>query len=202
VTFTDPYQYRVLATGFGTTRVEAADGTELSTNVTTEATGGAISVTFPKSAVGGTLAGAEVAILLLGQDGFNTGSVRPVTASAGGFTFGGGRDDNQDPNVIDMIAPDDQTQSEALSFTADEQATVGYRTVVPPVAPGAGQPGDLDGDGAFEDVDGDGSKTYNDVVALFENGDSPAVEASGAFDFNANGRFDFNDIVRLFEELS
>jgi hypothetical protein len=118
----------------------------------------------------------------------------------------GRRDDDQDPNVTDVIAPDEQAQSETLSFTADRQAqsetlsftadrqaAVGDRTVVPPVASGAL---------AVEDVDDDGSKTDDDVVALFEISDPPAVEASGAFEFDAIDRFEFNDVVRLFEELS
>jgi hypothetical protein len=105
----------------------------------------------------------------------------------------GRRDDDQDPNVTDVIAPDEQAQSETLSFTADRQAAVGNRTVVPPVASGAV---------AVEDVDDDGSKTDDDVVTLFEISDPPAVEASGAFEFDAIDRFEFNDVVRLFEEFS
>jgi hypothetical protein len=204
VSFAEPYQYRVVATGFGTTSVEAADGSEVSSAVQTGVSGEAISITFPKAAVGGSLEGTEVAMLLLGQDGSGgggPGNVRLVTETAGGFTFGGGTDGSDDPNVIDLIGAADQPQTEALSYT-DGEPTIEYTQVIGPVSNRAAPPEDLDGDGAFEDVDGDGSKTYNDVVALFENSDSPAVEASGAFDFNANGRFDFNDIVRLFEELS
>lgn len=63
-------------------------------------------------------------------------------------------------------------------------------------------PTDPDDDGLYEDIDGDGSETYDDVVDLFENYDDPAVQNNPeAYDFNENGHLDFDDIVELFKEM-
>jgi plastocyanin len=81
--------------------------------------------------------------------------------------------------------------------------SVAGRLVVGPPAPNGGSPpSDPDGDGQFEDLNGNGQLDYDDVVVLFESGDSPVIgNNADLFDFNDNGRFDFNDIVRLFEEV-
>jgi putative alpha-1,2-mannosidase len=64
-------------------------------------------------------------------------------------------------------------------------------------------PGDLDQDGRLEDVDGDGSSTYDDVVTFFEEfGEDGVRSRPSGFDFNANGRLDFDDIVELFRSTS
>ncbi|MFC4451499.1 glucodextranase DOMON-like domain-containing protein [Halorussus aquaticus] len=39
---------------------------------------------------------------------------------------GGGRDDDANPNVVDLVTPDGVSQSEALSYPATEQATIPY----------------------------------------------------------------------------
>jgi hypothetical protein len=158
-------------------------------------------VACPESALGAGLAGVEVAIRSLGRDGVDPGSVRSVNASPGGFSFGG-RDDDQKSDVLDMLAPDERTQSERLSFTADEQATGGYSTVVSPVAPDTGRPTAVDGDDVLEDVDRTARRRTTTSSRCSRDSDSRAVEANGAFDFNANGRFDFDDLVDSFENLS
>jgi hypothetical protein len=72
----------------------------------------------------------------------------------------------------------------------------------PPLTANGSAPLDGDGDGRYEDVDGDGNVGFDDVVVLFEQFDSDAVQSSGsAFDFNANGRVDFDDLVRLFTSI-
>ena len=81
------------------------------------------------------------------------------------------------------------------------RSTEGDGGDLPPVV-GDQPPTDPDGDGRYEDVNGDGEVTYADVVDLFENFDSAAVEDNPeAFDFNGNGRLDFDDIIALFNSL-
>ncbi|WP_216635665.1 5'-nucleotidase C-terminal domain-containing protein [Haloferax sp. Q22] len=58
---------------------------------------------------------------------------------------------------------------------------------------------DHDGDGAFEDVNGDGSVDVVDAQALFAHRDADAVQSSTpAFDLNDDGRVDVGDVQRLF----
>lgn len=74
-----------------------------------------------------------------------------------------------------------------------EQTTVAEHRCTPPT--------DLDGDGTYEDINGNGRLDFDDVVTLFENVDSDAVQRNaGTFDFNGNGRIDFGDVVTLFRE--
>ena len=72
----------------------------------------------------------------------------------------------------------------------------------PPPVVGDRRPTDPDGDGRYEDVNGDGEVNYADVVDLFENFESAAVQDNPeAFDFNGNGGVDFADVVALFDSL-
>ncbi|WP_440951430.1 6-bladed beta-propeller [Methanosphaerula subterraneus] len=64
------------------------------------------------------------------------------------------------------------------------------------------QPGDVDHDGLYEDLDGNGVFEFEDVVKFFNQIDwisdnEPIV----AFDFNENERIDFGDVVTLFNSL-
>lgn len=49
-----------------------------------------------------------------------------MNAENGGYVFGGGRDDDMDPNVIDLLTPDGISQADALSYSADESAVIPY----------------------------------------------------------------------------
>lgn len=48
--------------------------------------------------------------------GIDYGNARVVNAHASAWNFGGGRDDNSDPNIIDLIVPPGTTQEEILNF--------------------------------------------------------------------------------------
>lgn len=64
-------------------------------------------------------------------------------------------------------------------------------------------PQDLDGDGRYEDVNGNGTLDFDDVVTLFEQFQTDAVQNHpAAFDFNRNGRVDLDDVVTLFSMTS
>lgn len=123
-----PYQYRVFVEGFIEPVVEASDGSVVSRDVSVTAYRAVdtVKIEVPKDAIGGSLTGKQFVPLLLGQDGFNPGRIRPVKASAGNNVFGGGRDDTMDPNVIDLVTPDGISQSEALAYSATEQAVIPY----------------------------------------------------------------------------
>ena len=127
VTFEEPYHYRIVAAG-GLQTIEDANGDTIPSSISTTvlSAADAIQVTFPKSAVGGSLDGTELAILLFGADSFQPGRTRRVNTTNSQYFFGGGRDDEMDPKVIDMITPDDITQSEALAYDANQRANVPY----------------------------------------------------------------------------
>ncbi|WP_330631179.1 glycoside hydrolase family 97 catalytic domain-containing protein [Halocatena halophila] len=127
VTFERPYHYRVIAAG-GLQTVENAAGDTITEDVHTRVHSSidAIEVTFPKQSVGGALEEAELAVLLFGADGYQSGHVRPVQASNATYLFGGGRDDNMNPNVIDMLTPEDTTQTAVLDYSDTENAIIPF----------------------------------------------------------------------------
>ena len=64
-------------------------------------------------------------------------------------------------------------------------------------------PTDPDGDGRYEDVNGNGQVDYDDVVVLFTEKETGAVQNHpDAYDFNDNSGVDFDDIVDLAGEVS
>lgn len=126
-TFEAPYQRRVVAEGFVPPVVEAADGTTVSSDVSI--TGyqalDAVLVEVPKSALGGSLEGTQIAPLLCAQNGYAPGRIRQVTTSNGPYSIGGAANPNA-PNVMDLVTPDGVTNADALGYTATEKATIPY----------------------------------------------------------------------------
>ena len=102
--------------------------------------------------------------------------------------------------VVDVAAMDDD-DGEAIEV----QGRTGVLVTGPPSlggGSGGAAPTDPDGDGKYEDVNGNGRMDYDDVVLLFEELESDAVQLNvDAFDFNDNGRIDYDDAVDLYEEL-
>jgi carbohydrate-binding DOMON domain-containing protein len=129
--FEAPYHRRVFVEGFVQPRVEAADGATVTEDVAVTGfqTIDAILVEVPRSALG-DLSGAQFVPLVLGQDGFSYGSVRPVAATATDGVFGGGAGsgtrDSTNPNVIDLITPEGVTQAQALAYDASSNAEIPY----------------------------------------------------------------------------
>jgi glycosidase/carbohydrate-binding DOMON domain-containing protein len=129
VTFEAPYHYQVTVDGFREARaVEFADGSLLTRDVVADVDqeDGTIVFGVPKGALGGDLASAELSVLAFGLDGFSAGRIRPVNASAGEYTFGGGRDDDVNPNVVDVVLPDGVDQSDALDYAEGSPAELPY----------------------------------------------------------------------------
>ncbi|WP_436924818.1 glucodextranase DOMON-like domain-containing protein [Halosimplex amylolyticum] len=129
-TFEAPYQYRVVAEPFQSPRIEDATGGTVSDDVgiSVHSPSRTIAVEVPKDAVG-DVSTLEAAPLLFGFDGYGPGRIRPVTDEGGKWQFGGGRDDDQNPNVVDMVTPVDVTQSDALDYSADRQAEIPFASL-------------------------------------------------------------------------
>jgi hypothetical protein len=88
-------------------------------------------------------------------------------------------------------------------FTAAAFEVDGFgsgRTPDPPDGNGATDPDD---DGAYEDVNGDGTASVSDVQALFANLASEQVQSSPErYDFNGDGAATVSDVQALFAELT
>jgi len=126
-TFEAPHQYRVVAEPYQSPRLENADGEAVTEDVgiSVHSASRTIAVEVPKDAVG-DVSTFEAAPLLFGFDGYGPGRIRPVTSEGGKWQFGGGRDDDRNPNVVDMVTPVDVDQSDALDYSADRQAAIPY----------------------------------------------------------------------------
>ena len=81
-----------------------ADGTYVTggVSVSVNASTRTIALTAPKSIFPGISASTRYLALMLGQDGYSSGRVRPVEAAQGEWTFGGGASGTSDSNVIDL----------------------------------------------------------------------------------------------------
>jgi hypothetical protein len=125
--FAEPWQYRVSADGFGSGTVVDAEGNSLGTPETFvdfEANTAVLSI--PKSAVGSSdIADWEV-LPVVGSADF--GAFRSVEVEVGSFVFGGAREDAVEnaPHVIDLMTPEETSQSEALSYGPDSLATLPF----------------------------------------------------------------------------
>ena len=64
-----------------------------------------IHLAVPKRALGEPNRRWRYYVLVGGYDAFGPDEYRPVTAAGGRWVFGGGEDGNQDPNVVDLLAP-------------------------------------------------------------------------------------------------
>ena len=124
--FDDPWQYRVSASGFGGSVVDA-DGNGLgSPNVFASFESNVAIVSIPKTAVSGAdIADWEVCPVV-GSENF--GAFRDVQVNAGGFVFGGAEEGaaGNAPRVIDMITPEGVSQADALAYDADTLASLPF----------------------------------------------------------------------------
>jgi len=121
-----------------------------------------------------------------GTDGVTLASITLEGVSAGTADVG-----------VEVEALDDDAGNRI-----DPAVDQGLVVTGPPVVTGTEPPADIDGDGAYEDVNGNGRLDYDDVVALFRNIESDAVQLNkAAYDFNENGRLDYADIVSLYDEV-
>jgi hypothetical protein len=89
------------------------------------------------------------------------------------------------------------------SSNAGSDSAVISLDVAPPPLVGGRRPKSLGNDGLYDDVRGDGELDINDVQALFNNLDNPALQRNArAFDFSGQGgAVDILDVQALFERL-
>ncbi|WP_317175990.1 glycoside hydrolase family 97 catalytic domain-containing protein [Halomontanus rarus] len=138
-TFEQPYHYRFVniegsvdeleANGIPP-RLESGDGTTITDDVTLHASSILDGIMFdvPKDAIG-DVSNMEVTPLMLSQDDSVETRIREVVSTETwesgwqhDWRFGGGRNDNMNPNVIDMVTPEGVSQEDALSYSDTEQA--------------------------------------------------------------------------------
>jgi flagellar hook assembly protein FlgD len=75
----------------------------------------AITVIVPRSILGAPDYGWRYLVLMLGQNGYEEGRVRPVKQYADQWALGGGHDGQADANVIDIVAESGVNQEALLS---------------------------------------------------------------------------------------
>jgi glycosidase len=135
------YHRRVLARPFGDVTVENAYGSELST-------GGAevlddhdaVLVWVGKDDLP-DVERCELAALVTGYDGTRPDETRQVEAESGRWTFGGAREDELAPTVLDLMTPEGVDRERALAYSEEELATLPFLRVSPA---GAGSGGGSD----------------------------------------------------------
>jgi len=124
--FDDDWQYRVAASGFGGSVVNAEGNGLGSPERVADFESGVAIVSVQKSALGGAdLADWEV-LPVVGSEDF--GAFRDVQVDAGGFVFGGAREGAADnaPRVLDLITPEGVSQADALDYDADSLASLPF----------------------------------------------------------------------------
>lgn len=98
---------------------------------------------------------------------------------------------------------DGSTGADAVVVALDPTGPDPFAAGVPGVGSGLA-PTDPDDDGTYEDVDGDGTASYDDVVAL-AFADLTAIGAdpvgATAFDFDGDGRVTYLDVIWLFRSI-
>ncbi|ELZ13240.1 hypothetical protein C477_22330 [Haloterrigena salina JCM 13891] len=123
--FDDDWHYRVAASGFGSSVVDAA-GTDLGSPTTiVDFEGDTAVLSVAKDALGVDIANAEVVPVVGSED---RGTFRAVGVEAEGYVFGGAREDAVEnaPRIVDLLTPPDVDQSEALAYDADSLATLPF----------------------------------------------------------------------------
>ncbi len=116
------------------------------------------------------------------------------------IVFKGVREGTTRANINVRMIDDDSGNRFSPQTTSASVTVTGMHC---PLLPGLDSPSrDLDSDGLCEDVNGNGRSDFADLVELFTDWETPAVQGhTAAFDFNGNGRLDLADMVALFERL-
>ncbi|MFH0777112.1 MAG: glucodextranase DOMON-like domain-containing protein, partial [Candidatus Eisenbacteria bacterium] len=98
-------------------RIVFPDGSGDTTGVRTqvEQAAGRITISVPRTSLGTPSGDWKYIVLMLGQNGFEPGRIRPVRLVNDEWSFGGGTDGNSDSNVIDMVTVPGLSQEGMLS---------------------------------------------------------------------------------------
>ncbi|WP_336406647.1 glucodextranase DOMON-like domain-containing protein [Haloarcula litorea] len=156
VTFGSGWDYRLRVDGFNVDAVDStgsglsdADGNPVNPNIAVDSDAGTVTYAISKGAFGGVDIFDLEILPVVGSEDF--GGFRNVQETASDYQFGGAKAGAADtaPNIIDMVAPQDTTQSEALAYSADERAQVPFTPVY------AAAVGDVSRVGEIDDPSGD-----------------------------------------------
>ena len=136
----EPHSHRVVVDGEHGARVEDATGAVVSEGtVRVNEVTGELVASVPKGEFPVDLEVTAVAPLLLGYapDTVESvpsrpGNVTPVNADADAHAFGGGRDDDANPNVIDLVVDAGEDRADALAYDAETPAEIGFVPLVTP----------------------------------------------------------------------
>ena len=185
IQFENPYQYRVVADGENGVRVEDSEGTQVATGTfQTNGVEDQIVVEIPRDTLERDINSHELSVLMCGYDPSAPGNVMQVESSAGSSTFGGAENDNA-PNVIDTISPQNSAQSSMLGYDTDFIATLKYVPLASPFTavtpPLQDDTGDNLGPGSYEMATND--DFYDNVFD---------IESFGVQDNRSSVRFDFD----------
>jgi flagellar hook assembly protein FlgD len=93
------------------------DGSTDTSDVRTEVdqSQGRITLSVPKSTIGTPISAWRYIVLMLGQNGYELGRIRPVRQLSDQWRFGGGTDGDSDSNIIDMVTVSGLSQEGMLA---------------------------------------------------------------------------------------
>ncbi|GAA0668334.1 glucodextranase DOMON-like domain-containing protein [Natronoarchaeum mannanilyticum] len=143
------YQIRILVDGQNGVRVQDAEGSELATGTPSVEGDSTIVFSVSQDTIG-DIEAMEIVPLMLGFDGFGPGQVRTVESEASQHKFGGAENENA-PNVIDLIAPGGTNQSDALAYSSDSKASIPFLAVTDDSSSGDGSSDDGSSDDGSSD---------------------------------------------------
>ncbi len=126
--FAAPWHYRIAASGFEASLVDAA-GTALgSPDTVADHDAETVIVSVEKDELDIDIANAEL-VPVVGSEDY--GAFRPVAVEADEFTFGGARAGaiENAPRILDLLTPDGVDQSEALAYDESERATLPFTSL-------------------------------------------------------------------------
>lgn len=198
--------------GNSTTATETATFSDVGTHNVSVNELNATDITVQESATFNVSYTVNSTTVLTGEDVMVTATVKNTGNVSGSTTVKFYADGSEISNASLTVGTGNTTTvSETMSFSKVGTSTVTVNNLAAttltveepePVAPAIveGRPAqDLDGDGAYEDINGDGVADVIDVNALFQHRNSPAVQGNATlFDFNGDNIFDITDINKLF----
>lgn len=133
VTFEKPWHYRLRVDGFNVGLVDSSgatvtdsEGNAVTPSVTAETENGTVAVNFDRTAFGGTETSAlDIVPMVQSED---RGSLRSVVETAASYAFGGAKPGavGNTPLVMDLITPDDVSQSQALAYDSGTLASLPF----------------------------------------------------------------------------
>jgi hypothetical protein len=131
--FDQPWHYRVEISGFTKSVVTAsgvpvtdADDNTISLSETIDTSAGTVTLSLDRAAFDGVDAATlDVVPMVQSED---RGTLRPVQVENEPYVFGGAKSGAADmaPRIMDVITPDDITQSDALAYTADQLVSLPF----------------------------------------------------------------------------